>query len=91
MNPMYSQIITKLIKMDYIHFVNGEELINAVNLIVNIYDLKEVIDEKFGEEIFKKMINSSVNNLNHVLISSFRYEQKGKQFTEWFNETYMAQ
>ena len=85
METMYSQIITKLIEMYYINFINGEEL------IVNIYDLKEVIDEKFGEEIFKKMINSSVNNLNHVLISSFRYEQKGKQFTEQFNETYMAQ
>ena len=91
MNPMYSQIITKLIEMDYINFINGEELIDVVNLIVNIYDLKEVIDEKFGEEIFKKMINSSVNNLNHVLIGSFGYERKGKQFTEWLNETYMNQ
>ena len=91
MKTMYSQIITKLIEMDYINFINGEELIDVVNLIVNIYDLKEVIDEKFGEEIFKKMINSSVNNLNHVLIGSFRYERKGKQFIEWFNETYMTQ
>ena len=91
MKTMYSQIITKLIEMNYFHFVDVDELINAVNLIVNIYDLREIIDEKFDDDAFKKMINSSVNNLNHVVISSFRYEQKGKQFTEWFNETYMAQ
>ena len=91
METMYSQIITKLIEMNYFHFVNGEELLNAVNLIVNIYDLREIIDEKFNDDIFKKMINTAVKNLTHVLIGSFGYDRKQKQFTEWFNETYMYQ
>ena len=91
METMYSQIITKLIEMNYFHFVNGEELLNAVNLIVNIYDLREIIDEKFNDDIFKKMINTAVKNLTHVLIGSFGYDRKEKQFTEWFNETYMYQ
>ena len=91
METMYSQIITKLIEMNYFHFVNGEELLNAVNLIVNIYDLREIIDEKFDDDTFKKMINSAVKNLTHVLIGSFGYDRKEKQFTEWFNETYMYQ
>ena len=91
METMYSQIITKLIEMNYFHFVNGEELLNAVNLIVNIYDLREIIDEKFNDDIFKKMINIAIKNLTHVLIGSFGYDRKEKQFTEWFNETYMYQ
>lgn len=91
METMYSQIITKLIEMNYFHFVNGEELLNAVNLIVNIYDLREIIDEKFDDDTFKKMINSAVKNLTHVLIGSFGYDRKEKQFTEWFNDTYMDQ
>lgn len=91
METMYSQIITKLIEMNYFHFVNGEELLNAVNLIVNIYDLREIIDEKFNDDIFKKMINTAVKNLTHVLIGSFGYDRKEKQFTEWFNDTYMDQ
>ena len=91
METMYSQIITKLIEMNYFHFVNGEELLNAVNLIVNIYDLRESIDEKFDNDTFKKMINSAVKNLTHVLIGSFGYGRKEKQFTEWFNDTYMDQ
>ena len=91
MKTMYSQIITKLIEMNYFHFVDGEELINAVNLIVNIYDLRKIIDEKFDDDTFKKMINSAVKNLAHVLIGSFSYERKEKQFIEWFNETYMVQ
>lgn len=82
METMYSQIITRLIEMNYFHFVNGEELINAVNLIVNIYDLREIIDEKFDDEIFKKMINSAVKNLTYVLIRSFGYDRKERQFTE---------
>ena len=89
METMYSQIITKLIEMNYFRFVNGEELLNAVNLIVNIYDLREIIDEKFDDDTFKKMINSAVKNLAHVLIGSFGYDRKEKQFTEWFNDTYM--
>ena len=64
---------------------------NAVNLIVNIYDLREIIDEKFDDDTFKKMINSAVKNLTHVLIGSFGYGSKEKQFTEWFNDTYMDQ
>ena len=95
METMYSQIITKLIEMNYFHFVNGfvngEELLNAVNLIVNIYDLKKIINEKFDDDTFKKMINSAVKNLTHVLIGSFGYDRKEKQFTEWFNKTYMDQ
>lgn len=91
METMYSQIITKLIEMNYFHFVNSEELLNAVNLIVNIYELREIIDEKFDDDAFKKMINSAVKNLTHVLIGSFGYDRKEKQFTEWFNETYMDQ
>lgn len=91
METMYSQITTKLIEMNYFHFVNGEELLNAVNLIVNIYDLREIIDEKFDDDTFKKMINSAVKNLTHVLIGSFGYDRKEKQFTEWFNDTYMDQ
>ena len=91
METMYSQIITKLIEMNYFHFVNGEEPLNAVNLIVNIYELREIIDEKFDDDTFKKMINSAVKNLTHVLIGSFGYDRKEKQFTEWFNETYMDQ
>ena len=91
METMYSQIITKLIEMNYFQFVNGEELLNAVNLIVNIYDLREIIDEKFDDDTFKKMINSAVKNLTHVLIGSFGYDRKEKQFTEWFNDTYMDQ
>ncbi len=91
MKTMYNQIITKLIEMDYIYFVNGEELIDAVNLIVNVYCLAEVIDEKFGKEVFKKMISSAVRNLNHVLIGSFDHDNKEKTFNEWFNETYMTQ
>ena len=91
MKTMYSQIITKLIEMNYFHFVNGEELLNAVSLIVNIYDLREIIDEKFDDDTFKKMINSAVKNLTHVLIGSFGYERMEKQFIEWFNDTYMDQ
>lgn len=91
MKTMYNQIITKLIEMDYIYFVNGEELIDAVNLIVNVYCLAEVIDEKFGKEVFKKMISSAVRNLNHVLIGSFDHDNKEKAFNEWFNEAYMTQ
>lgn len=91
METMYSQIITKLIEMNYFHFVNSEEPLNAVNLIVNIYELREIIDEKFNDDAFKKMINSAVKNLTHVLIGSFGYDCKEKQFTEWFNETYMDQ
>ena len=91
MKTMYSQIITKLIEMNYFHFVDVDELINAVNLIVNIYDLREIIDEKFDDDAFKKMINSAVKNLTHVLIGSFGYDRKEKQFTEWFNATYIDQ
>ena len=91
MKTMYNQIITKLIEMDYIYFVNGEELIDAVNLIVNVYCLAEVIDEKFCKEVFKKMIYSAVRNLNHVLIGSFDHDNKEKAFNEWFNETYITQ
>ena len=51
----------------------------------------EIIDEKFDNDTFKKMINSTVKNLTHVLIGSFGYGHKEKQFTEWFNDTYMDQ
>ena len=91
MATMYSQIITKLIEMNYFHFVNGEELLNAVNLIVNIYDLREIIDEKFDDDTFKKMINSAVKNLTRVLIESFSYERKEKRFIEWLNDTIINQ
>lgn len=91
METMYSRIITKLIELNYIQFVSGKELIDAVYLIANIYEMKEDIDERFGEEVFKKMINSAIKNLTHVLIGSFGYERMEKQFIEWFNDTYMDQ
>ena len=58
---------------------------------MNIYDLREIIDEKFDDDTFKKMINSAVKNLTHVLIGSFSYERKEKQFIEWFTDSYRYQ
>lgn len=80
-----------MIELNYIQFVSEKKLIDSIYLIVIIYELKKDINKQFGEEAFKKMINSAVKNLTHVLIGSFCYDRKEKQFTEWFNETYMDQ
>ena len=82
---------TRLNSSALFYYITLYLIYNAVNLIVNIYDLREIIDEKFDDDTFKKMINSAVKNLTHVLIGSFGYDRKEKQFIEWFNDTYMDQ
>ena len=56
MNPMYDQIITKLVEMDYIHFVYLYKFKGAIIHLVDTYTLRNQFSNMYGEEIYQQMI-----------------------------------
>ena len=56
MNPMYDQIITKLVEMDYIHFVDLYKFKGAIIHLVDTYTLRNQFSNMYGEEIYQQMI-----------------------------------
>ena len=56
MNPIYDQIITKLVEMDYIHFADLYKFKGAIIHLVDTYALRNQFSNIYGEEIYQQMI-----------------------------------
>ena len=72
MIPMYDQIITKLVEMNYVHFVDLYEFKGAIIHLVDTYTLRNRFSIMYGEGIYQQITRQALISIyNLVSIKNF--------------------
>ena len=83
MNPMYNQIITKLVEMGYAHFVNFYKFKNAIIYLVGTYALRNQLSNMYREETYQQMIQQALISICNLVSTQNFDAQKQPQFINW--------